>query len=353
LKDTGIAKYIKIMVSVKRNTGIFAFVCVCLILGCGTAPLPVENRNPAVSPAEEAAARPVLPADETAAPAAETGQAAAPTAPAATPVVAGQTTVIPPAPAPAAPAGYVRDAARFDAARREAGKFVKSNSRQDYVSGAVFANFREIELGGIPPRTLYRGSHPAFPGDARFPYAQQLAENARVVTVLNLADTEGEIARRAENIPWYQNFINKNNIAALALPNDFTAPGFFAGLKTALSFMAARNPPYLIHDIDGGERTGFTAALLESLMGASVEEIAADYMASYTNLYKIPADGDSYRIIAWFAEDILLKICNGKDPRRCDLRREAERFILEELGLGRDEFDLLKQKLSGSGQKPR
>ncbi|MDR0708533.1 MAG: tyrosine-protein phosphatase [Spirochaetaceae bacterium] len=298
--------------------GIFLFVGVYLLLGCGTTPLP----------AEKAAFSPVLSADEAAASSAEAEQTSA-------------------APVAAVSAGYVRDTARFGAARREVEKFAKGDSRQDYASGAVFANFREIRLGGIPPRVLYRGSHPALPGDARFPYAQQLAENARVVTVLNLADTEDEIVLRAENIPWYQNFINKNNIAALALPNDFTEPGFFAGLKTALSFMAARNPPYLIHDIDGGESTGFVAALLEALMGASAEEIAADYMTSYTNLYKIPADGDSYRIIAWLAEDVLLKICDGKVPQHRDLQREAERLILEEIGLGRNELELLKRKLSG------
>jgi protein tyrosine/serine phosphatase len=337
LKNTGIAKYSKIMVKITKSgtIGFFSFFCLCLLFGCGTTSFPVETRTPAVPLAEEAAISPAL--------AAETGQTTAgPT------ITAGQT-----ADPPASDQGYVRDMTRFREARREAEKFAKSDSRQDYVSGAVFANFREINLGGIPRRVLYRGSHPALPGDARFPYAQQLAENARVATVLNLADTEDEIALRAENIPWYQNFINKNNIAALALPSDFTAPGFFAGLKTALSFMAARNPPYLIHGIDGRDRTGFTAALLEALMGASAEEITADYMTSYTNLYNIPVDGNSYRIIAYLAEDVLLKICDGKAPQRCDLQREAERLILKEIGLDRNELELLKLKLSGSRQEPR
>jgi hypothetical protein len=294
--------------------GVFSFLGVFLFWGCVAAPSPAENRNSAVPPPGETA------------------------------VSFGEEAAVP---AGGVSAGYVRNTARFEAARREAEKFAKSESRQDYVSGAAFANFREITLGRIAPRRLYRGSHPALPGNARFPYAQQLAENARVVTVLNLSDTEGETALRAENIPWYQNFITKNNIIALAMPGDFNAPGFFDGLKAALSFMAARDPPYLIHDVEGRDRTGFAAALLEALMGASAEEISADYMASYVNLYKIPADSDSYRVIAYFAEDALLKICGGKAPERCDLEGEAERCILEEIGLGRDELESLKRKLSG------
>jgi hypothetical protein len=319
-----------------------------------TAPVP-ETVPPAAgtaSASETVSAPEIVPAAGTA-PVPETVPPAAGTAPASEIAPVAETVPVPETAPPArtipAPkiTGYVRDTARFGAARRELEKFTKSDLRQDYASIAVFANFREITLGGIPSRRLYRGSHPALPGNARFPYAQQLAENARVVTVLNLSDTEEEIALSAESIPWYQNFIDKNNIAALALPDDFTAPGFFAGLKTALAFMAARNPPYLIHDIDGGDRTGFIAALLEALMGASAREIAADYLTSYTNLYNIPADGNSYRIVAYLAEDVLLKICGGKAPERCDLRKEAERLILEEIGLNRNELEQLKRKLSG------
>jgi hypothetical protein len=251
-------------------------------------------------------------------------------------------------PAPAAVSGYVRDAARFEEARREAAKFTASDSRQDYASSAVFANFREIRLGAIPSKRLYRGSHPALPDNTRFPYAQQLAENAKVATVLNLVDTEEEIALRAEEIPWYQNFINKNTIIALDMGSDFTAPEFPAKLKSALSFMAARNPPYLIHGIEGRERTGFAAALLEALMGATAQEIIDDFLASYVNLYKISPAGDSYRIIAYLAEDMLLMISDGKAPDQTDLQQAAEHYILEKIGLGRDELDMLKHKLAGN-----
>jgi hypothetical protein len=307
------------MLSIKKG-GFFValvFFCICLLLGCGTASASAAD-TPMASPALEEAvsAEPVSTAAE-------------------------------PSPAVVSP-GYVRDAARFEEARREAEKLKASDSRQDYASSAVFANFREIRFGVIPSRTLYRGSHPALPGNARFPYAQQLAENARVATVLNLADTEEEIAVRAEGIPWYQNFITKNNIIALAMSGDFTVPEFSAKLKSALSFMAARNPPYLIHGIEGKDRTGFTTALLEALMGASAQEIIDDFLTSYVNLYKIPADGDSYRIIAYLAGDLLLMICDGKEAGQVNLQAAAERYILEKIGLGRGELDSLKQKLSGS-----
>jgi hypothetical protein len=290
------------MQNIKKG-GVLALFCVCLLFGCGTGPSSAGIS--VVSPADVETAEP-------------------------------QPAVLP---------AYTRDAARFEEARREAAKLKASDSRQDYASNAVFANFREIKLGAIASRRLYRGSHPALPDSARFPYAQQLAENARVATILNLADTEEEIVLRAEDIPWYQNFITKNTIIALAMNGDFTAPESSAKLRSALSFMAARNPPYLIHSIEGKDRTGFIAALLEALMGATAQEIQDDFLASYVNLYKIPANGDSYRIISYLVEDMILTISDGKAPDQVNLQHEAERYILEKLGLSRNELDTLKQKL--------
>jgi hypothetical protein len=249
---------------------------------------------------------------------------------------------------PIAPSVYVRDSGRWEAAVRETAALVKSESRQDYASGGAFANFREITLGDIPARLLYRGSHPALPGNSRFPYAQQLAENARVATVINLADTPEQLASNAENIPWYQNFINRNTILSLAMNSDYTAPEFEARLKSALVFMADHNQPYLIHGIEGRERTGFLAAVIEALMGASAEEIKTDYMLSYVNLYKIAPEAEAYRTISYFAEDMLLRITEGKPPASTDLRVEAERYLINRIGLGRDALDSLKGRLSRS-----
>lgn len=245
---------------------------------------------------------------------------------------------------------YIRDTVRFEAGVREAAKLVKSDSRQDYPSGAAFANFREIKMGAIPGRVLYRGSHPAQPGNPRFPYAQQLAENARVATVLNLSDTPKQIALYGEDIPWYQNFINRNTIIPLVMGADYTQREFEIKLKEGLLFMASHNPPYLIHGIEGRERTGFFVALLEALMGASSGEIKADYMLSYVNLYKIFPEEERYAVISYLAEDILQKIRGDKDPAHRDLQKDAERYILENIGLSQGELEALKRKLTGASK---
>jgi hypothetical protein len=235
--------------------------------------------------------------------------------------------------------------ATLEQARLEASKLAKSDSPRDYASPAAFANFREIRLGAIPARRLYRSSHPAQPGNPRFPYAQQLAENAHVRAVVNLVDSEARIAVYAGNIPWYQNFINRNTIAALEMGVDYTDPAFEAKLKTALLFIASRGGPYLIHGNEGRDRTGFFAALLEALMGASPEEIKEDYMASYENYYHLSPESEEYRIISVIAEDILLTITGRRPPESVNLPDAAEEYLVLRLGLAPEEIAALKERL--------
>jgi len=162
----------------------------------------------------------------------------------------------------------------------------RTNNRADYASDAVFANFRDAKAGGIPANVLFRSCQPAL-GDERAPYAARLAEQARITTVINLSDTPAELATRAAAVPWYQTFVTRNNIVALGMGVDYKAPDFAAKLKTGLEFMLAHNAPYLVHCNEGKDRAGITVALLQALMGASPDDIVADYMISYANYYGV------------------------------------------------------------------
>ena len=51
--------------------------------------------------------------------------------------------------------------------------------------------------------------------------------------------------------------------------------------------MIEHEGPYLLHCTYGMDRTGFTIAVLEALMGASVEEIQADYAKTFSNYFTV------------------------------------------------------------------
>jgi hypothetical protein len=238
----------------------------------------------------------------------------------------------------------IQDPSLLEEARRAARVLTRSNSRRDYPSDGVFANFREINLGGIAPHTLYRSRHPA-DGDVRSPYAARLAEQARITVILNLSDSGSELTEYASYIPWYQNFINKNSIIALQMDDFYTGPEFAEKLRSGLRFIISHNKPYLIHSREGLERTGTVLVILEALMGASVEEILSDYMASYVNYYKLSPEDERYGVISRIPEDLLTEINRGKSLKEMDTQGAAEIWLLEVIGLSGFEIETLKVKL--------
>jgi len=231
-------------------------------------------------------------------------------------------------------------------AELELRKLTRTDNRSDYASDAVFANFRVVQMGGIPANVLYRSCHPAL-GDARSPYAARLAELAKVATVINLADTADELTQHAAAVPWYQNFVTQGNIIALGMGVDYTSPDFSAKLKAGLQFMLNHKAPYLIHCNEGKDRAGVVAALLEALMGATPDQIVDDYMMSYVNYYGFVKGEDRYTAVSTIMQDILKDFNGGTAPKAGETVVAAEKYLRGTVGLSDAEIANLKLRLAG------
>ena len=135
---------------------------------------------------------------------------------------------------------------------------------------------------------------------------------------------------------------------ALAAGLDFTNEENQAKLAEGLTFMAAHEGPYLIHCKEGKDRTGFVSALLECLMGATAEEIIADYMITYYNFYGVEPGTEKYDAIE---RDNLEKNLRGafgvEDIRQADLALCAENY-LRSIGLSDETISALKTNLARS-----
>jgi protein tyrosine/serine phosphatase len=222
----------------------------------------------------------------------------------------------------------------------------RTDERADYSSDAVFANFREARLGGIPANILYRSCHPAL-GDARAPYAARLSEQAGIVTVIDLADTPAELSERAASAPWYKTVIDSGNIIALGMGVDYKSPDFAVKLKAGLEFMLTHNPPYLVHCNEGKDRAGVTVALLGALMGASPAEIVDDYMLSYVNYYGVKKGEERYGLVSTIMLDILKDFNGGITPNVGQTVGAAEKYLQGVAGFSPAQIAALKLKLAG------
>ena len=167
-----------------------------------------------------------------------------------------------------------------------------TNNRIDYpVSDEEFANARAVSAGNIAKDVLYRCSSPFCNDINRVQYVSEYLERENAKTVLNLADTEEKML--SYDMPSYTRKLwDEGNVILCPLKADPTADDYNNRLINALKELPSRPAPYVVHCMEGKDRTGYVCALLEGLCGATYDEIVADYLITYNNYYKITPEKD-------------------------------------------------------------
>ena len=161
-----------------------------------------------------------------------------------------------------------------------------SNERDDYsdLTDAEFANARTVEAGNIVSGILHRSTTPFTNDINRAYYVATYLEKEKVKSVLNLADTEEKML--SYDMPAYSRQLwESGNVILCPLKADPTADEFVNTLVAGLKELPSHPAPYLVHCMEGKDRTGYVCALLEGLCGATYEEIVADYLVTYYNFY--------------------------------------------------------------------
>lgn len=228
-------------------------------------------------------------------------------------------------------------------------KLERTNNREDYNSDEEFANFRNITVGNIVEGVLYRSSSPINNELGRASYSDKLIEKAGINTVVNLADSPEDINTymSAEDFasPYYAKLYNANRVITLNMALAYESDDFRDSIIKGLNFMADNDGPYLFHCTEGKDRTGFFAALVESLMGATKDEIVEDYMQSYINFYGVKKDTEQYNVISQDIIGMLKFIAGTEDLDNVDLAKAAENYLIKG-GMEAEKINALKAKLS-------
>ena len=221
------------------------------------------------------------------------------------------------------------------------------------LTDAEYANFRVVGTTGMGENTLYRSSSPINPEIGRNAEADAAAQAAGIKTFMNMADSQAEAEAYAGYAETY--YASQNKIF-LGMPVAFTTDEFKAGLAEGYRFIASNDGPYLIHCTEGKDRTGLGVAVLESLMGATLEEVQADYLQTYINYYNV-VDGVQQALTDEQKEAVKHIITNNlgivfdADLTTADLADEAEDYLTE-IGMTDDEIAALKTNLAGETPQP-
>lgn len=245
-------------------------------------------------------------------------------------------------------------------------KSIYTPNRSDYSSDEVFANFREVKTTGMGAGVLYRSSNPLNPkdNDVRYAYVDRLAAQVGIKTEIDLADTNEKIANYRNmdgfSSTYCPSLFDNGKTIALGLTADVFSATFMKKMGEGLRFMLDNEAPYLVHCNEGKDRCGFAIILLESLAGATYQEVAEDYMQTLINFYKIQKGDANYNLRRSLSVDRLVWLLEndssvedyanidwiGKDPARVNLQKAAHDYVIR-CGLSEQECQKLQQKLQG------
>lgn len=215
---------------------------------------------------------------------------------------------------------------------QEVNNLVYSDERADFASDEVYTNFRAVAEG-----RLYRSVSPVDNKIKRARYADNLIRQAGVQTVMNMVNTDGEIAQlmaeEGYDSPYYRELYEAGKVIALGMSYDFTAKEYVEALVKGFTFLSEGETPYLVHCLEGKDRTGFAIMVLEALMGWSEDQIVADYMETYANFYGIEPGTDKYNLLVKknIGEMLLYmdELDTGTSAPETDLKTAAETLLLE------------------------
>ena len=227
-----------------------------------------------------------------------------------------------------------------------------TNIRENYPSDEVFANARAVNAGNIASGRLHRTSSPFNNSINRAYYVSEYLERQKVKTVLNLADTE-ENMLSYDMPPYSRTLWESGHVILRQLKADPTADDFNNRLIDALKELPSHPAPYVVHCMEGKDRTGYVCALLEGLCGATYEEIVADYLKTYENYYEITPEKDPGVCDALVS--LRLNMCltyyAGVDDesllKDIDYEKAFSAFLLSH-GMSRQQLDALVQALTVS-----
>ena len=231
-----------------------------------------------------------------------------------------------------------------------------SNNPEDYPDEAAFANFRAVTVGRIGYGKLYRTASPINNENGRADCADNLIESAGVTTVLNLADSDEDVARYLADADcdseYYRSLYEAGSVIAIDLTGNFYSNEFASSVAQGLTFLARHETPYCIHCTEGKDRAGFTAMLLEALMGATLDEIIDDYMISFYNYYGIDEEHQPQRYQAVLDVNLMemLRHVTGAESveklEQINLENAVTAYLID-AGMLQEDIVMLKEKLEG------
>ena len=228
------------------------------------------------------------------------------------------------------------------------------SDEQGDMSDIEFGNFRNVKVGELKDNILYRSASPIDNSHKRASVVDKLIKNVNIGFIIDLSDDKEEVIEHLSkedfNSPYFKSLYENNKVITLSMDMKFKDTKFESKLKELIEAMSNNEGPYLIHCVEGKDRTGFVSMIIESLAGAKYNEMVNDYMITYDNYYDInlQTDKEKYNTIKEKNIDLMLAYISGL-TKEDDLTKvnyeQAVIKYLKNIGISEETIYKLQSKI--------
>lgn len=232
-----------------------------------------------------------------------------------------------------------------------------SLDRNTYDSDETFGNFRPLTGGNINSSLLYRSASPCVDTYHRASYVSKLCDKYHINTFIDLSDSKEDIKNHYDNkdvdVSYWRSVYDRGNICCLDMSANYRSEDFKTKLVKGLKYIIDNDGPFLIHCVEGKDRTGFVCLLLEALCEANIEELEYDYMITYSNYYGVDKVNKPDMYKAYYDNRLVdfLTYLTGKESieiiETLDIYNGAVDYLLS-AGMNIKEINMLINKISGN-----
>ncbi len=188
-----------------------------------------------------------------------------------------------------------------------------TDKRADYDDDQKFGNYRELSGGNLTKDTFYRSSNPWNHQSERAQYCDDYYRELGVENLICFDLTMERVQERCEELPdaYATSVYEAGKVHASALsPSVLSHPD---QARFVFESLVDTEGSVGIFCTFGKDRTGLYCAMIESLAGATYEEVREDFMTSMCNYYHFEKDTPEYEAVAFMYIDRYLWMFENYD----------------------------------------
>jgi hypothetical protein len=231
-----------------------------------------------------------------------------------------------------------------------------SDDLEDFDDIQEYGNYRELTQGDIQPDRIYRSASPFQKNGTRYLYCDDYLESVGVDHVFSISVDYEDLEDYRYDDSYSFQLYDEGNVVAKKLKSAIF--GNEDEILFVMDTVTDLEGSIGISCSQGKDRTGVYCAMLESLAGASYQEVREDFLLSMCNYYSIERGSEEYDTVGkmildrifyvfknpWVMDDITVVDWEAIDISEFDAEEIVSDYLLL-IGMSTERLQALKDSI--------